>query len=871
MSAPLPPFAAWFVRLVVPPQRRETVLQDLADDYASARHGGAARWWLVRETGSLGRAYAGARVRALKASGPMWARDFTLVVRGFRRGPFAALAAAAMLSTGLAAVMLSVGLTRALLFREVSATHGEALRRIAAVDRQGRSALRLSYVELQLIRDHLDGVGVLGSVNMQPVVVRVERDAIQTMAEVVDAHYFALTGTETVIGRGLMTIDDRPDAPPTAVISEPFWRRRFGASPSVLGGVVHLNGQPFTIVGVARALGSSSFLGASVDAWVATAQADPLLNRGWRTDVDARWFTAFLLPGATPAEIDARLEAASALLGRSYPTPWAERRLRTAAATVLVGSQRTSVTVLAGILAGLSLLILATAASNLGGLLLARAATTRRHVAIHLSIGSGRAAIIRRQLMEGALLGTAAAGMAIALCAWISNRLHEVAVLPTLALRLALPLDARVMTLMLAAGAVVGFLLALGPALWATRVDLADAMRDAETRSSGSRGLSRIRRLLVTAQVSLTLVLIVAAALFVKSLDALLEADLGFAREDLVAMDFDLEPAGPAMGELASLAREALRQVEAMPGVVAAAMSNRAPIDSSTPTIDLRARQEGAPVGDVSMYLATARYFDTVGIPVLAGRAFTEQECHAGAAVAIVNETLARQLWSEGDALDRPLYISGEPRPVRVIGVARNSKYRSIGESLRPHVYRPTPPALGRTLLVRTSRDPRAMLGPLQQTLDAVGPGLVGFFPRTMDDHLAIQLLPTRAAATAATALGTLALVLSAFGLYGLVSWFVELRRREIGVRMALGASTRDVRRLIVRQALATALPGVAAGVLLAGTLAVVARSALFGVGALDPAAIALAIFLLLLVVSAAAYGPSRRATRVDPAVTLRS
>jgi predicted permease len=383
--------------------------------------------------------------------------------------------------------------------------------------------------------------------------------------------------------------------------------------------------------------------------------------------------------------------------------------------------------------------------------------------------------------------------------------------------------------------------------------------------------VSRLRRALVAAQVSLTMVLIVAAALFIRSANALVKAELGFDRSGLIAFDFDLEPSAPSMREMGSLAREVLSRTEQTPGVVAAAMSNRAPIDSSTPVVEVRTAREGSSSGDVSMYLATARYFDTVGIPLIAGRVFTEEECAAGAHLTIVNEALARQLFPDGDALGRALFVGDASTEVRVIGIASNSRYRSISESSRPHLYRPTAPALSRTLLVRTAGNPHEMLRRLQQTFDTVGPGLVGFFPRTLDDHLAIQLLPTRAAATAATVLGAIALCLSAFGLYGLVSWFVELRRREIGVRMALGASTRDVRRMIVRQALETALPGIGVGVLMAAALALIARAALYGVEPLDPVAMGAGIVLLLLVVVGAAYVPSRRATSVDPAITLRS
>jgi putative ABC transport system permease protein len=275
-------------------------------------------------------------------------------------------------------------------------------------------------------------------------------------------------------------------------------------------------------------------------------------------------------------------------------------------------------------------------------------------------------------------------------------------------------------------------------------------------------------------------------------------------------------------------------------------------------------------VDDVGFYLATERYFETVGLSLVAGRAFTATEALSNADVVIVNETLADRLWPRGDAIDRPLYLVADAKTVRVIGIARNSKYRTLSESARAHLYRPTTPTLGLTLLARTAAEPYQALGAMQRTLDGLGHGLVGFFPRTLDDHLAIDVLPTRAAARAATGLGTLALGLSAVGLYGLVASFVELRRREIGVRMALGATAANVRWLVVRQALGMAIPGIGAGVVLASALAVVARSALFGVQPLDPVALGAGVTALAIVVISASYLPSRRATQVDPATALR-
>ena len=864
---PLPRAFSWVVRAVVPGDRAETVISDLEQDYEQHR----ALPWLVKETASLVIAYVLARAARWRRSVPLLMRDVHMVGRGLRRGAAPLVAAAALLAVGLAAVMLAAGLADTLLLREVSSTHGKALRRIVAVDRQGRSVTRFSFPELQQIREHVGDGGTVTAVYLHPVVLRANNSDVHTMAEIADGQYFALTGTTALLGRVLMSADDRRDAPPAAVLAEPFWRSQFGASPAVLGETVRLNGAPFTVVGVADTLGSSSFLGASVDAWVPTAHADPLVNAGWRTNPGDRWFTAFVLPVGSAATIDTRLAAAAGTLAATMVDPWRERRLQTADATVMVGSQRTAAATLSLVLAGLSALILLAAAANVGGVLLARAAANRRATAIHVAVGAGRGLVVRRQLMEGALAGGVAGVLAFALYAWARQELMAVTLLPTLSLRLELPLSPALAWLVVSGGAILGSTLALAPALWSVREDIVGPLRDDTARSGGQGLTSRVRRGLVSAQVCVSLVLLVGAVLFVRSLDALAAADLGFPRERLVAMDFDVEPVVQVPTELPALAREALARVAALPEVSAAAMANRAPVDQSAPVLTLqRPGDDSSLVGDVTVYLTTENYFDAIGVPLMRGRSFTAAEANAASAVAIVNQTLAARLWPEGDAVERALYVRSEAVTLRVIGIARDSKYRSLAEDARPHIYRPTAPALGLTLLARARHDPREALRAIQRELDQVGPGIVGFFPRTLDDHLAVQLLPTRAAARAASLLGVLSLCLSGAALYALVAWSVLLRRREIGVRMALGASRHEVRRLIIGQALTAAWPGLAVGVVLAIALGWTARSALFGVSPVDPIALGSGIGALALVVLLAGYVPSRAATAIDPAAALR-
>ncbi len=609
----LPRVVVRLLESVLPGRIAATALTDLEDEYAAVRTTRAAlpaTCWLLRETASLVAAYAVAPLVRTKGSIPMWLRDVRFVLRGLRRRPLAAIGAAAMLSSGLLAVLVTIGISSALLFRPISAVHGEALRRVAVIDRAGGTSFRLSYPEVQVVREQLGESAALTTVNLQPVLLRARNVDIQTMAEVVDGRYFALVGMTAQLGRGLMAGDDRADGGRVAVIAEVLWRQRFSASADVVGESIALNGESYTVVGVASALGSSGFLGASVDAWVPVAHADPLLNRGWRTDVTTRWWTAYALPAAAITEVDARLTTAVSDLARLYPDQWRERRLKMAPGTVLVGGQRSTVTMLAAILAGFAVLILAVAAANVGGLLLARAAADRRHAAIHLSLGSGRGAVGRRVMIEGAVLGIAGGCVALAMYVWARTFFEEITVLPTLALRLRLPLDAGVSAIILAAGLASGLLLALGPATWASRLDLAGALRDHGSRASGGRSLARTRHILVSAQVCLSLALVVGAALFTRSLEALAAVDVGFPRDRLVALDFDVEPSQAAMSDLPALAREALARVSQLPGISSAAMSNRAPIDQSTPGIEVRASQaDTAPVGDVGFYLATAGLF----------------------------------------------------------------------------------------------------------------------------------------------------------------------------------------------------------------------------------------------------------------------
>ena len=848
---------------------------DLVDDYRrrhSTRGPLRATIWLCRETLALTATFLIASLKRALRSTVILRRDVIHALRSLSRRPASSLGAVVMLAVGLAAVAGAWGLASALLFKPLSTVNPDQVRRIAGADRTGRTVFRFSEVELEIMRSGLAGVADLSAVYLQPIVLKAQGTDTQTMAELVDGNYFSLLGIEVRAGRRLMALDAAPGAEPVTVISDTIWRDQFRRDPGVVGTTVRINGHAFTVIGVAVPGATGTSFGGGVDAWISTAHAGMVLNRDWRTNVDDRFWTAF---GRTTPEgavqVESALARTSSDLARQWPDPWRDRRLITAPATVLVGSQRGGAIALSLVLGALALLILATAAANVGGLLLANAAADRSRAAVLLSIGAGRAGIIRRHLIEGGALGMAAGVVALVIYEWVRRQLVKVTVLPTLSLNFGLPFDGSVVAITIAAGTLTGIVLALGPAIWTVGLDMAETLRDGSGRTSGSAKLSKARRLLVGAQVATSLTLLVGALVLARSVATLSAADIGFPRAGLVAMDFDLEPSVPEMSALPAMARDALRRAVAVPGVTAAAMSNRAPIDFSTPTTTVVVPGEGGKtLTDVTFYLATERYFETVGLRLVRGRAFTSVESDHEADVAIVNEAAAERLFANGDAIDRAIVLQPQGRSVRIVGIAQNSKYRSLSEPQGAHLYLPTAPNFGRALLVRTSADPRQTLRAVQQQLDLIGPGVVGFFPRTLDDHLAIDMLPVSASARASATLGAFALFLSGAGLYGIVMWFVEVRRREIGVRVALGASANQVRRLVVRQALVAAAPGVAVGLVMAIALTAFGRSLFVGIGAIDPMSLLVGVATLAAIVLAASYLPSRRATQVDPVIVLK-
>ncbi|MGD9905675.1 MAG: ABC transporter permease, partial [Vicinamibacterales bacterium] len=609
MTRRLPRAVVALLRRVVSPRVAADLLADLEEDYRrvrAARSPLVAGAWLAGETSSIVVASARGAVARIGDGAPRLARDARLAVRGLRQAPLATAVAVSTVALGLAGLLVAAGLDRSVLRRPVSAIHGDSLRRVGAVDGAGRVAHHFSFREVERIRDHLGDGARHAVANLQPAVVRVRGADVQTMVEVVDGRFFALTGHPILVGRGLVADDDRPAAPPVAVISDALWRRRYAAAPAVVGQRIEINRSSFTVVGVTAAPGAASALGAGVDVWTPLAHGDGVLSPGWRTDADARWFTVFALPVGSVAALDSQLaRAASDLAGRD-PERWRDRRLLSGPGTLLGGQQRRAARALVALLAALALLVVGAGAANLAGVLMARAAVTARHTAIHLALGAGPWALARRILLEGAMLGGAAGMLAVVVHRGARSWLSEISLLPTLSLRIDVPLDVGDGIAVVIAAVAAGAAVALMPASGALRAGV-QASLSRSAWSAGDPTTSRARRLLVAGQSGVSLILVIGAVLFLRTTAALGTVDLGFPRDGLVALDFDLAPA-VAPAEAAVLAREAVDRVAARPGVTGVAMASRAPVDRSLPVVAVGRDRDDRAAGAAALSLVTEGY-----------------------------------------------------------------------------------------------------------------------------------------------------------------------------------------------------------------------------------------------------------------------
>jgi len=805
------------------------------------------------------------------------AQEVRFAARLLARSPVFAAIAIATLAIGIGATLTIFSLIDAVLLRPLAPRDPAHVVRISGRTVTGRPTRRFSFPDLQDYRRQARSLSDVAGVTLVPFVLEADNRTDQIIGEVASGSYLPLLGVPIAYGRTLTEADDRDASSPVVVISDALWRRRFNRD-DVVGKLITLNRSHYTIVGVAGDGFGGSFVGAPIDVWMPLASAASSLEAHWRDDRarQALMLIGRLAPGVTAGQAQAELQVIAEALARQY-RPELHPIVEVLPATLAWGDQRRLAEMFLSLLLALVTLVLVIACANVGNLLLARVAGRRRELAIRIALGASSSGLARLLVIEGVLISAAGGAAAVAVAAWTRRAFSSIAPLPTLTLRFDMRPDMRVV--LFAIGATVATAIVLGGigALHAMRASIAPALSEESAAGVGGRSPSRLRTALAALQIAVSLLLLVGAALLVRSVRGAATIDLGFDPRGVVAVDVD-GAGGRTAADRDIAFRRAIHRLSTLPGVEAAAVATRAPLDSSTPIARVNVRpvstaEDASPIA--SFMMIGPRYFDVVKTPIVAGRPFTEDDSAARPAVAIVNETLARRLWPEGSAIGQRLWLEAHASadPCVVVGVARNSRYLTLGEEGQAHVYLPSAqhPRTGTTLLVRSAVEPNRMMREMQEALSAVDPQAIGFFPRTLTEHVAASLVPIRLARSLAVGLAGLALALAALGLYGLVSFVVAERTREIGLRVALGATDRQVMRLVVGfglklagAGLAIGIPAALAGSRLLGTL-------LYGVSATDPAVFAAAPAMVVAVALAACCVPAVRAVRLDPIQAIRN
>jgi len=522
-------------------------------------------------------------------------------------------------------------------------------------------------------------------------------------------------------------------------------------------------------------------------------------------------------------------------------------------------------------------LVLLIACTNVGAMTLARANARRKELAIRLAVGAGQWRIVRQLLIESVLLFLVGGGAGILLAVWAIRFLLAYKLPSDVPVSLDLGIDFRVLLFTLLVSLATGLLFGLVPALQASKTDVLPALKN---DSPAGTQRSRTRSAFVIAQIAISLVLLITASLFLRSLRNAGSIDLGFHPEGVETVTFDLDTQGYKEARGREFYREIQQRVAALPGVQSVSLARMVPLNGSNMKVRVNVAGVGAPEEQntmVGLNVVDTGYFETMELPVLRGRGFSDSDKAGSPAVAVINETMARRFYPGGDvsaAVGKTFsgLESVESGRVEIIGVVKDGKYDTLGEDPQPFVYRPYQQSYSgeMTMHIRTRTDPAGVLAGVRREVTSLDKDLPLLNVMPLTEQIGVSLLPLRVAATVGGTLGLVGLLLAAIGIFGIVNYSVSQRTREIGIRMALGARTWDVLRMVMRQGLLLAVVGVAIGLVISFALTRALGSLLYGVGATDPIVFIGTSLLLVSVAFIASYQPARRATKVDPLVALR-
>ena len=833
-------------------------------------------------------------------------QDVRFGVRLLRRSPVFTTIAVSSLALGIGGAAAVFSLLNAIVLRSLPVAEPD---RLFVAERHGPDEMspRFSWPEAARLRDELNGRADLAAASsvttMQLRSARASTGAAadRGTVQLVSGEYFDILGQRPHAGRLLTREDNRTlDGHPVVVVSHGYWRRTLGGATDAVGQTLGINGAPFTIVGIA----APEFAGTTVsmrgvDAWVPLMMQSAIRYAGnassnntgdtrkpWPPQEDIAWLNLFArVPrGTEPQTIAAALTLrhhTDVTSRKDADAEYAERlraeRIALAPAGRGLSSLRDQASTALYVLLAMMMVLLLIASGNVASLLVARATAREREVAVRLSLGAGRARLIRQLLVESLLLGVGGGLLGLGLAVWGRDLLVGLFVSGQTALvTLDTGMDWRVLAFATAMSLLTGVACGLLPAFRSTRVPVSESLK-LQSRAVGlhSRRTLLAGRALVAAQMAFCLLLLIVAGLFVRSLRVLATSEIGFDRQHLLGARFDLRSLGYSAEQRQLLYQRLLDRVQALPGVQSASLSMNGPVITSSQISSFSIEGYTPQTGErmsTNEEIVTEDYFSTVGLRIVRGRSFVAGDRVEGSKATLINETMAKRFFAGQDPIGKRWAYDEDTVRTKdafvIVGVVEDAKYRDLRAAVPTMTYHlsgPSEDAVLNDLEVRTAGAPDALVATLRQALAEAEPALPVFDIMPIEQRVARVLSQDAVVARLTTVFGAISLLLACLGLYGTISYGVNQRVAELGLRLALGADRRQVLWLIMREALVLVAIGSVAGFSLAYLAARGLGSVLYGIGPIDPLAYGIGAALLLSVGLIAAYLPAFRASRIEP------
>ncbi|HEY0321339.1 MAG TPA: ABC transporter permease [Pyrinomonadaceae bacterium] len=811
----------------------------------------------------------------------LW-QDIRFGLRMMLKTPGYTLIAIITMMLGIGANTTIFSVVNAILLRPLPVAQPERLVNVHSTSPDGSSFHSFSYPDYVDYRDQNEVFDGLAAYTVNAYSLSTGGQSERIFGIVTSENFFTVMGVRPSFGRFYTAEENRTESgDPVAVLSYGYWQRRFASDPAIVGKTLTLNGHAYHVIGIAPPKFTGPRVAFAPDVYVPMWTQPLALPRlaDWLNNRQAGSLELVgrLKPGVTPQGAQANLSAIVQRIALQYPDSHKGKGVEVRPTNTGLGQMQGAAVGFMSVLMAIVGLVLLIACANVAGLSLSRAAVRRREIAIRLAMGASRSRIVRQLLTESVMLFLFGGAAGLLLAAWFTDLLLAFKPPVPFTIELDLGFDWRVLGFTLLVSLVTGIIFGLAPALQASRADVLPALKD-ETAGGGFHR-SRLRSIFVVGQIAVSIVLLVSTGLFLRSLQHARQLDPGFNPENVLNVGFDLSIQGYDEARGQQFYRQVMERVQQLPGVESASLARNVPLTGSNMELGINLEGREPPAGSRSFHtdfnVIGPKYFSSLGINLLRGRDFDERDKMGAPRVAVINETMARRMWPGVDAIGQRFFLGqvSDGEPVEVVGIVKDGKYRTLGEEPRPYFYMSAAqeyqPQM--TLHIRTAPGNEAnVLAGLRQEVDSIDRTIPFLDVMPLTRAIGVSLIPIKVATTVAGFFGIVGLLLAAVGIFGIVSFNVSQRTREIGIRTALGAQRTDVLKLIIKQGMRLAVIGVVVGLLASVAVTRLLASLLYGISATDTVTFMGVALLIIIIALVASYIPARRATRVDPMTALR-